>query len=90
MVLIALEKGAFGQKSYRAIANGFDIGKIAEAHGGNGHPAAASVNITEEQKNFALILRKTSNRESVEYLVNSSYAEKNKYKYYIRFYIRIF
>ena len=76
LVLIALEKGAFGQKSYRAIANGFDVGKIAEAHGGNGHPAAASVNITEEQKKFALILRKTSNRESIEYLVNSSYAEK--------------
>lgn len=76
LVLIALEKGAFGQKSYRAIANGFDVGKIAEAHGGNGHPAAASVNITEEQKEHAVVLRKISNRRSLEYLINNSYAEK--------------
>lgn len=58
MVLIALEKGAFGQKSYRAIANGFDVGKIAEAHGGNGHPAAASVNITKEQKKICTYIKK--------------------------------
>ena len=75
LVLIALEKGAFGQKSYRAIANGFDVGKIAEAHGGNGHPAAASVNITEEQKEKSLILRKTNKRDSIKYLIQSSYHE---------------
>lgn len=75
LVLIALEKGAFGQKSYRAIANGFDVGKIAEAHGGNGHPAAASVNITEKQKEKSLILRKTNKRDSIKYLIQSSYHE---------------
>lgn len=73
LVLIALEKGAYGQKSYRAIANDFDVGKVAEVHGGNGHPAAASVNITEEQKRLALVLKAKSNRDSLEYLVNSCY-----------------
>lgn len=75
LVVIALEKGAFGQKSYRSIAADFDVGKIAEAHGGNGHPAAASVNITKEQKEKCLVLRKTSKRDSISYLVNSSYLE---------------
>lgn len=73
LIIIALEKGAYGQKSYRAIQNGFDVGKIAEAHGGNGHPAAASVNITKEQKEKCLILRKTNQRDSIKYLVESKY-----------------
>lgn len=73
LVLIALEKGAFGQKSYRSIASGFDVSKIAEAHGGGGHPEAASVNITEEQKENALILRRKSNRDSIKYLIDSNY-----------------
>ena len=75
IIIIALEKGAFGQKSYRTIAASFDVGKIAEAHGGNGHPAAASVNITKEQKEECLILRKTNPRKSIRYLVESSYSE---------------
>ena len=73
LIIIALEKGAFGQKSYRAIQKDFDVGKIAEAHGGNGHPAAASVNITKEQKEKCLVLRKTSPLESIRYLVESNY-----------------
>ena len=73
VILIALEKGEFGQKSYRAVAKGFDVGRIAEAHGGYGHPAAASVNITKDQREKALILKKKSNRDSLEYLINSSY-----------------
>ena len=73
LIIIALEKGTYGQKSYRAIQNGFDVGKIAEAHGGNGHPAAASVNITKEQKEKCLILRKTNPRDSIKYLVESKY-----------------
>ena len=70
LVIIALEKGLFGQKSYRAIEDGFDVGSIAESHGGGGHEAAASVNITEEQKVYALTLKK---RPSLDYLVNSNY-----------------
>ena len=75
LIIVALEKGAFGQKSYRSIDEGFDVGKIAEAHGGSGHPGAASVNITEKQKEYALILRKNSKRESLNYLVTCSYDE---------------
>ena len=74
LIIIALEKGTFGQKSYRAITTGFDVGKIAEAHGGNGHPAAASVNITKNQKEKALILRKINPRESIKHLVESNYS----------------
>lgn len=73
LIVIALEKGAYGQKSYRAIQKGFDVGKIAEAHGGNGHPAAASVNITKEQREKCLVLRRANPRESIRYLVESSY-----------------
>ena len=75
LIIIALEKGAFGQKSYRAIESGFDVGKIAEDHGGNGHPSAASVNITKEQREKSLILRKTNPRESIRYLVESKYQQ---------------
>ena len=75
LIIVALDKGSFGQKSYRSIEEGFDVGKIAEAHGGSGHPAAAGVNITEKQKEYALILRRKSKRESLNYLVNCSYDE---------------
>ena len=75
LIIVALDKGSFGQKSYRSIAEGFDVGKIAEAHGGSGHSGAAGVNITEKQKEYALVLRKNSNRESLAYLVDSNYNE---------------
>lgn len=73
IVLIALEKGAFGQKSYRSIASGFDVASITVAHGGGGHKEAASVNITKEQKERCLSLRKTNKRESIQYIVDSCY-----------------
>lgn len=72
LIMIAWDKGLFGQKSYRSIEETFDVALIAKAHGGGGHAAASSVNITEEQKEKALTLSK---RESLEYLVNSSYKE---------------
>lgn len=74
LVVVALDKGPYGQKSYRSIADNFDVGKVAERHGGNGHPGAASVNITEEQNKQALVLKQKSIKESLEYLVNSSYS----------------
>ena len=73
LVIIALEKGEFGQKSYRSIPADFDVGKIAEEHGGGGQFAAASVNITKEQREKGLVLRKTNPRESIKYLVDSTY-----------------
>lgn len=75
LVIIALEKGQFGQKSYRSIDESFDVGKIADEHGGSGHPGAASVNITEEQRKHALVLKSKNKRESLEYLVNCSFID---------------
>jgi hypothetical protein len=75
LIIIALEKGNYGQKSYRSIEESFDVGRIAEEHGGGGHPSAASVNITKEQKEYALTLKNNNKRASLEFLVNSSYKE---------------
>lgn len=75
LIIVALEKGDYGQKSYRSIAPGFDVNEIAQAHGGGGHPAAASVNITKGQREKALTLRRINPREALEYLANSSYEQ---------------
>ncbi len=71
-VVVALDKGKFGQKSYRSIEEDFDVNEIAMRHGGGGHPGAASVNITEEQKAKALTLNK---KEGLKYLADCSYSE---------------
>ena len=68
-ILVALEKGEYGQKSYRAIAPCFDVNLIASKHGGGGHVGAAMVNVTEEQKRLALTLDK---RNALKYLADSS------------------
>ncbi len=71
LVIVALEHGAHGQKSYRSIEPGFDVGSIAKSHGGGGHPETAAVNITENQKKKALSIK--DRRERLKYLVESSY-----------------
>ncbi len=70
-IIVAMNKGEFGQKSYRSIEEGFDVNEIAMMHGGGGHLGAASVNITEEQKMKALTLTK---REALQYLADSNYS----------------
>ncbi|HBA37644.1 MAG TPA: hypothetical protein DCY94_02885 [Firmicutes bacterium] len=70
VVIIALDKAPFGQKSYRSIEDGFDVNIVAMAHGGGGHPEAASVNITEEQKTLSL---KMSQRDRLKYLAESNF-----------------
>ena len=72
LIIVAMNKGKFGQKSYRSINTKFDVNKIASFHGGGGHPNAASVNITEEQKSIALVLIK---KEGLKYLANCSYKD---------------
>ncbi len=72
LVIVALDKGEYGQKSYRSIQKGFDVNKIALLHGGGGHPGAASVNITKEQREKILVLEK---RDALKYLVDSKYDE---------------
>ena len=75
VVLVALEKGEYGQRSYRSVDPTFDVGKIAIAHGGMGHITASSVNITKYQKEHALELKNDNLKESLEYIVNSVYAK---------------
>jgi len=70
IIIVALEKGLAGQKSYRSIEDDFDVNVVAEAHGGGGHPKASSVNITPEQKEKVLTLNK---KEGLKYLADSKF-----------------
>lgn len=70
IIIVALEKGLAGQKSYRSIEDDFDVNVVAEAHGGGGHPKASSVNITPEQKEKALTLNK---KDGLKYLADSKF-----------------
>ena len=70
LIIVALDKGEFGQKSYRTIADKFDVNEVAMKHGGGGHVEAASVSITKEQREHALALAR---KEGLEYLSNSNY-----------------
>lgn len=67
-IVVALNKGEFGQKSYKSIDESFDVVEIAMLHGGGGHPKSASVNITKDQKLKAMELPK---REGLKYLADS-------------------
>lgn len=64
-IVIVAMNDLYSQKSYRSITDGFDVSKIAEFHGGGGHKAAASVNITKEQK--------LNNEDSLKYLAKCKY-----------------
>lgn len=76
LVTIDLDKGEYGQKSYRNVDETFDVSEIAKLHGGGGHMAASGVNITSEQKEYASTLDK---KEALKYLVDASYEiEKTK------------
>ncbi len=70
VVIVALDKGDYGQKSYRRIDDSIDCNKIAMQYGGGGHDSSAAVSITKEQN----IKIKTMNRkDALEYIANSSY-----------------
>ena len=74
IIIAALDKGEFGQKSYRSVEDDFDVNMIASIHGGGGHKAAASVNITKKQKEKALSLDK---KEGLKYLAEAKYSDKD-------------
>ncbi len=79
IIIVALDKGEYGQKSYRTLVDNFNVGDIAEEHGGNGHPEAASVNITSKQNKKCLELRDTtSTKEALEYIINCKYEVKGE------------
>lgn len=70
MIIVAMDKGENGQKSYRSIDKSFDVNEMAMLHGGGGHPTAAAVNISKEQKEQA---KKLPKREGLKYLADSKY-----------------
>jgi len=65
-----MNKGEFGQKSYRSVDEDFDVNEVAMRHGGGGHKGASAVNITKEQKEKSRSLPK---KEALKYLADSKY-----------------
>ncbi len=70
LIIAAIDKGEFGQKSYRSIEDFFDVNTVAMKHGGGGHPGASAVNITKEQKEKAMALSK---KDGLKYLSECIY-----------------
>ena len=71
VVIVALDKGEFGQKSYRRIDEDIDCNKLAMLHGGGGHVGSAAVVITEKQK---MKIKQLEKKDALEYIANSSYS----------------
>ena len=71
VIIVAMDKGDYGQKSYRRIADEIDCNEIAMLHGGGGHVGSAAVSITEEQNNK---VKKLDRKRALEYIANSSYS----------------
>lgn len=65
-----MDKGEYGQKSYRKVIDSFDVNEIAMTQGGGGHPGAAAVVIREEQKEHALTLTRD---KRLKYLIDCKY-----------------
>ena len=72
LVLVSLDKGPYGRKSYRALDENVDVGEIARCHGGGGHVDAAGVGITAEQR---AAICGMDDPFALEYLVNSCYVD---------------
>lgn len=72
ILVVALDKGEYGQKSYRSIDKTFDVNSVAMQHGGGGHPGAAAVNISKEQRIKADTLPK---KEALKYLADCKYTK---------------
>ena len=70
LIVVAMNKGEYGQKSYRSIDEDFDVNEVAMRHGGGGHKGASAVNITKEQKEKSRSLPK---KEALKYLADSRY-----------------
>ena len=70
MIIVALDKGDYGGKSYRKVDDEMDVNEIAMLHGGGGHKGAAAVNITEDQNKH---LKTLTGREALQYICNCSY-----------------
>lgn len=69
-ITVALNKGEYGQKSYRSIIKGFDVNEICKAHGGGGHKEAAAVSISKEQRKE---LDSLADKDKLVYIANAIY-----------------
>lgn len=70
LIVVAYDKGEYGQKSYRRVDSNYNVNNIAKAHGGGGHPGSAAVSITKEQKEKSLSMNKT---DAARYLADAVY-----------------
>lgn len=50
LIIVALNKGKYGQKSFKSIEKNFDVNVIATKYGGGGHQTTAGQPITEENR----------------------------------------
>ncbi|MBR3117378.1 MAG: hypothetical protein IKF36_05880 [Bacilli bacterium] len=69
MIVVALDKGDFGQKSYRKVKDDFDVNEVAKKYGGGGHPGAAGVYITKDQNEKSSTMPK---EDALKYLSTCS------------------
>ena len=69
-ITVALDKEAYGQKSYRSIDKNIDVNEIAMKYNGAGHPYAAGVSITKEQNEK---MKSMPKRLALEYISKCSY-----------------
>ena len=65
-----LDKGEYGQKSYRRIDDNVDCNRIAMLHGGGGHVGSAAVSINESQNKK---IKKMEKKKALDFIANSSY-----------------
>lgn len=72
LIVVAYDKGDYGQKSYRRVDPNFDVNHVAQAHGGGGHPGSAAVGITKEQREKVLLMNKS---EAAKYIVDAIYSD---------------
>ena len=70
IIIVAMEKGKYGQKSYRSVVDDFNVNNVAMKHGGGGHPKAAAINITKEQKEK---IKEMSKKEALLFIAQASY-----------------
>lgn len=70
IIIAAMDKGNYGQKSYRTVDGEFNVNNVAMRHGGGGHPKAAAVNITKEQQEK---INKMPLKEALIFLANANY-----------------
>ena len=72
-VIVSLNKGDYGQKSYRSIDININVNDICKKYGGGGHPGAAAVLITKNQRE---IINGLNLKEGLKYIVNCGYIKE--------------